>query len=69
MSKPKQPAITIQETGKRLKLHTLLSVILMLTSIAIAITDESFIGYGVIGLFVGIVWYLITRFRIWWNHN
>src|SRR5690554_1631201 len=67
---------TTQVTSKKLKLQSLISVVLIIV--------------GVIGLFssgantpegdtppawpflfftAGFVWYLVTRFRIWWHHK
>jgi len=66
---------TIQETSKRFKLHTLISVSLIIVGVIWMIKDaNSPIGdrASIIPLpltLIGFVWYLVTRFRIWWHHK
>jgi len=64
---------TIQETSKRLKVHIIISSVLFwigITGVIIVLTAKS--GTPTISatlMSIGIVWYFITRFRIWWHHK
>lgn len=67
---------TIQETSKKLKLHVLLSsivfwigVVWLIVGINAAKQDEELSAIPVILMFVGVVWYVVTRYRIWWHHK
>ena len=70
------PLTTIQETSKRLKLHILGSVALIVISITWLLgsvnTDdpnEAAGGVSILLLLIGLIWFIVTRFRIWWHHK
>lgn len=70
------PLTTIQETSKKLKLNIVFSSTLfwigLVWAFAINNAADQNVEPSVIPSFfvlVGIVWYLITRFRIWWHHK
>lgn len=67
------PVVT-ELTSKRLKLQTLLAaativigfVVIMNTSASSSVASSVI---GTLMLLVGLVWLVITRIRIWWNHK
>lgn len=69
------PLNTIQETSKKFKLQTLLSValiiggILWVASISGDPAQEDDAGKAGIVIMAGLLWYIINRFRIWWHHK
>ena len=66
------PLTTVQETSKKLKLHTLISILAIIIGVVWWIgTPEGNEPSGIAILLVagGLVWYLVTRFRIWWHHK
>ena len=72
ISKAKETKATIQATRKELKLHTLLSILVICISfvwivVAVQADKNPFIAAFI--FFGGIVWYLVTRFYIWWHHK
>ncbi len=65
---------TVQETSKKFKLQTLISVSLIIVGIVWLFTissEPNNESSGIPGLliFIGLVWYVINRFRIWWHHK
>ena len=65
---------TIQKTSKKFKLHTLISVFLIIIGVvwAFAINNNPQIGSSDIPgllMLIGFGWYIVTRFRIWWHHR
>ena len=65
-------ARTVELTSKRLKLHTMLSVMLLIVGgvwlwVAIDADADAMIPGWL--TFIGIVWYVVTRIRIWWHHK
>lgn len=66
---------TIQETSKRLKIHMIFSSIILfigMTWVVLGIvvspnSEPSRVSSLV--AFAGLIWYLVTRFRIWWHHK
>lgn len=70
---------TVQETGKRLKVHIMLSLAIFFIGIISAAVSFSAAQnnageieaspYPGLMIFVGAIWYVITRFRIWWHHK
>jgi hypothetical protein len=63
---------TTQETSKKLKMHTLISVTLFIIGIVSTFSianapEPAAWPFGV--MTVGIFWYIVTRFRIWWHHK
>lgn len=59
---------TIQLTSKKLKLHGLLAGLCIIGGFfGAGISPENgAISAGI--LLVGMVWYVVTKIRIWWNH-
>jgi hypothetical protein len=69
-----QQLSTIQETSKRLKLHTLGAVAATVTGTTWLIVhaqsgSSASPAIPAILAFGGLSWYLVTRFRIWWHHK
>ncbi len=66
---------TVQETSKRLKLHTLGAVLLIIIGVFWLIAEINAVdGQGQAGIstlliMAGLIWYFVTRFRIWWHHK
>lgn len=68
---------TTQETSKKLKLHTLISVGLIVVGLmvlALSASNARINGgepsqFPALMIVVGLVWYIATRFRIWWHHK
>lgn len=67
---------TTQLTSKKLKMHSLLSLLFFITGLFtffIAGADGNPSAgtslYAVLATFGGFTWYLITRIRIWWHHG
>ncbi|MCP5017616.1 MAG: hypothetical protein GY938_20445 [Ketobacter sp.] len=63
---------TIQETSKRFKLQILISILLMAFGFLIGMGEaqmgnDSSTPFGVAAF--GLLWYVVTKFRIWWNHK
>ncbi len=63
--------VTTQETSKKLKMHILISVLLIFggTIIALATAQSGGAGFGTLIAVVGLVWFITTRFRTWWHHK
>jgi len=64
--------ITIQETGKRLKLHIIFSMLLFWVGILWIIgllMMQTFSPIPIILTITGLSWYLLTKFRVWWHHK
>lgn len=69
-----QPETTIQSTSKGLKAHNGLALILvcigfLVMFVPIAAGEEEPPAIGSVLFVAGLVWYIVTRFRIWWNHS
>lgn len=61
---------TIQETGKKFKLQTLISVSLIIIGFVWMFNaDPQSTGMPALVTSLGIMWYVINRFRIWWHHK
>lgn len=65
---------TIQLTSKKLKMHKLISIVLLIVGSIIVLTNVSNpenegVLTGVLLMFTGMVALIITRIRIWWNHK
>lgn len=70
--------VTTQETSKKFKVHTLLSVTMIIIGGVVlwgnATDPDVSPGAGssmaaTLLLLVGLVWYIVNRFRIWWHHK
>ncbi len=67
------PVVT-ELTSKRLKFQTLLAAVTIVIGFVVIMNSGASgnVGSSVIGtlmLLVGLVWLVITRIRIWWNHK
>ena len=65
---------TVEQTSKQYKMQELLSGLLCCGSIiviimAIANSQSGATAFGVLGLLVGMIWYISVRFTIWWHHG
>ena len=65
---------TVQETSKKFKLQTLISVSLIIIGfawiIAVANNPQSESSeMPLLFIIVGLIWYIVNRFRIWWHHK
>jgi uncharacterized membrane protein YvbJ len=70
------PITTIQETSKRLKLHTIGAVTLLIVGVVLLVgtfqameSDGEPSPWPGLMMFIGFVWYIVTRIRIWWHHK
>ncbi|MGB1800466.1 MAG: zinc-ribbon domain-containing protein [Gammaproteobacteria bacterium] len=66
------PLLTIQETSKKLKLQIVLSSLLFwigLLALMMVVAAEEEPVLSSMAIAVGLIWYLITRIRIWWHHK
>ena len=70
------PLTTTQLTSKRLKIHIIFSalafwigLIWFICGFAADQNNPSPSPVAVILLIVGMVWYIITKIRIWWHHK
>lgn len=65
---------TTQLTSKSLKIQSLIAVVMFLVGMVMAMaTDpaegESGVGIASLLMVVGVLLYIVTRFRIWWHHK
>ena len=65
---------TVQETSKKFKLQAMISVTLFIigavwlyAQVDSAEADPS--PLATLFMLVGLVWYIVNRFRIWWHHK
>ena len=66
--------VTVQETGKSLKLNIILSSLIFWAAavwfIGFSLSGkQNGIIFSAIAMLVGLTWYIITRFQIWWHHK
>lgn len=70
---------TTQETSKKFKLHSLISLLSIFLGFALSMilmgepgekTEPSMMGL-IPGIMIigGIIWFIVTKFRIWWHHK
>ena len=67
-----QALTTVQQTSKKLKAELLLAIGLASFGFLLLWLEGSSSQYGAIGgglAAVGLLWFLITRIRIWWHHH
>jgi hypothetical protein len=57
---------TIELTSKELKTHILIGYILMILGFVVVSSEPNL---GVLGILGGLSWVIITKVRIWWNHE
>lgn len=66
---------TTQETSKRLKGHTIFSVLLFFVGLSAQMSSPEVAPGDTVPIWpptmmaLGLFWYLVTRFRIWWHHK
>lgn len=69
---------TTERTSKRLKLHALLSAVLCGVSMVVLIAGwpepgtrgaVPMVAIGMLTMLVGLIWFIVTRIRMWWNHG
>ena len=66
---------TVQETSKKLKLQIILASLLFWFGVGWVFVDNNSIirpGESMappLLTVAGLLWYLVTRFRIWWHHK
>jgi len=70
------PLSTIQQTSKRLKVHIIFSslffwigTIWLIASCSAQGENPNPSGVGITLVMVGVIWFLVTKFRIWWHHK
>lgn len=66
------PLTTTQSTSKRLKMHSLLSGLSFIIGMLMAMGSPPGSNGAAMGVFiclVGLVWFMVTRIRIWWHHG
>ena len=68
------PLATTQLTSKKFKVHEIYSAILTILGIILLIffaANGSFIllYLGVFITLIGLIWFICTKFRIWWHHG
>jgi hypothetical protein len=64
-----QETTTIQKTSKPLKKHILASVIAIFFGLIWFVSGANGFNFGAMIMAAGAVWFLFTRFRIWWHHE
>ncbi len=62
------PIQTVQETSKKFKIHTLISVALIVVGVIWSMEkqDPTIPGFVIA---IGLVWLIVNRFQIWWHHK
>ena len=66
---------TVEQTSKRYKLHFIYAGSLIIIGViavflvALFSGDSSKMGFAVLSVAIGFVWYAITRFNAWWHHG
>jgi len=67
---------TVEQTSKKLKLQLLISSLLCMGSLLVMLSSCSEpqarsdgMASGTLGFFVGLIWFMIVRFKIWWHHG
>ena len=66
---------TIQETSKKLKAHSMLSFFALVIGLILMTVgsqppaNANVTGFGALLFSAGVLWYIVTKFRAWWNHG
>lgn len=67
------PLQTVQETSKRLKAHILISSLMFWAGaiwfFTAGVSDEGMIVVSMLLMLGGLVYYIVTKSRIWWHHK
>jgi hypothetical protein len=66
--------VTIQKTSKRLKLNVILSALVTIAGAVLSLVGmarhiPALVVIGVLAIVFGLIWEIITKFQIWWNHG
>lgn len=72
-----RPLTTIQETSKPLKLQIVISVAMFVVGFVwfwVLVSDEAYntetpsvVPYALVT--IGLIWFIVTKIRIWWHHK
>ena len=57
----------VELTSKPLKLQSALSSIMLILGLVLLLTEAA--PLGILLIVIGLIWQVITRIRIWWNHG
>lgn len=70
-SSAQTPHVTTELTSKNLKSQILISAFLFWGGLVwgIATADSEASGFAGLAMFIGLIWYIITKINIWWNHK
>ncbi len=65
---------TVQETSKKFKLQSLLSISLIIIGfVSLSVTSSNPQNepstIPVLLIVFGLIWYVVNRFRVWWHHK
>jgi len=66
---------TTQSTSKKLKAHTMLAVLVFLAGLSLQFSlpetapEDPGPIWPAAMMAIGLIWYVVTRARIWWHHN
>jgi len=69
---------TTERTSKRLKFHSLLAALLCCASAVTIMAGwpepghrgaAPVVAIGMMVMLIGLIWFIVTRIRIWWNHG
>ena len=69
------PIQTVQETSKKFKIHSLLSISIFCIGVIWAFTavssgdDPTASPTANLMMVIGLIWFIVNRFRIWWHHK
>ena len=80
--KIKQHTFNIEHTKKNLKLQLFISkytiwlfaivaffIHMMITNAVLEEKDYAYVIYALIAMAISMSWYVLTKIRIWWNHD
>ncbi len=65
---------TVQLTSKNLKMQILISSVLFWGGLIVGFNsaggdNPEIMSYSSSSIIIGFVWYIITKIRVWWNHD
>lgn len=60
---------TTQSTSKQLKLESLIASAVLIAGVLITIASSGPSPFGALVIFIGLIWFIVTRIRIWWHHG
>jgi len=69
---------TVQLTSKKFKIHTLIAIGLFVLGVIWMLVESQRVQAGqqggetpfaVLFMLSGLIWYVVTRIRIWWHHK